>query len=181
MDRSGQRAEVTRFLDAWFAVRQYIQATNFNRFQGAGLSATQFMTLNLLPGDGAGLAIGDLARRMNLKPATVAKTVDSLEARNLLTRIRKPADKRVVHVCITAAGAELQNAANGSFRAQIESVFEAMDSGERSGLVLGLESLVRAVEQHSVTDQTANQPATPVGRRDGVVREMRSLRRSPQK
>jgi len=44
-----ENGEVARFLDAWFAARQHIQASNFNRFQGTGLSATQFMTLNLLP------------------------------------------------------------------------------------------------------------------------------------
>ena len=146
MSRKGQNADAARFLDAWFAVRQYIQATNFNRFQGAGLSATQFMTLNLLPSNGEGIAIGELARRMNLKPATVAKTVDSLESRNLLSRVRTPEDKRVVHVLITESGAALQNAANGSVRTQIEGVFQSMTAQERSGLVIGLESLVRAAQ-----------------------------------
>lgn len=148
------KGELTRFLDSWFAVRQYIQATNFNRFQGAGLSATQFMTLNLLPSGGEGIAIGELARRMNLKPATVAKTVDSLEARNLIARVRAAPDKRVVHIQITRAGEDLQNLANGSFRAQIAAVFAAMPAAERSGLILGLESLIRAASPH-------NQPAAP--------------------
>ncbi len=39
----------------------------------------QFMALNLLPRKGESISIGDLARQMNLRPATVAKTVDSLE------------------------------------------------------------------------------------------------------
>ena len=85
-----EEQEVERFLAAWFAVRQWIQAANFNHFQKAGLSATQFMTLNLLPENGDKLSIGDLARRMNLKAATVAKTVDSLEARKMLARTIRP-------------------------------------------------------------------------------------------
>ena len=44
--------ETTRFLEAWMQVRQMVQAANFNRFQRAGLSATQFMTLNVIPKDG---------------------------------------------------------------------------------------------------------------------------------
>ncbi len=83
MKKKVSKAQVKRFLDSWLAVRQVIQAANFNRFQGAGLSATQFMTLNLLPSHGDGIAMGELARRLNLKPATVAKTVDSLEARGI--------------------------------------------------------------------------------------------------
>jgi hypothetical protein len=39
--------EATRFIAAWMRLRQVIQAANFNRFQQAGLSATQFMTLNV--------------------------------------------------------------------------------------------------------------------------------------
>lgn len=149
MNRKTLKVEVSRFLDAWFAVRQFIQAANFNRFRGAGISATQFMTLNLLPTEGEGLPIGELARRMNLKAATVAKTVDSLEARQMVRRTRSASDKRVVMVQMTEAGAELQNAANGQFQAQIEQLFRSMQPQERDGLILGLESLVRTAAQQS--------------------------------
>lgn len=154
-------AEVARFLDAWFAVRQFIQAANFNRFQGAGLSATQFMILNLLPSDDADLAIGELARRMNLKPATVAKTVDSLEARGMITRLRREPDRRIVYVRVTKLGVTLQNAASESFREQIESVFEMMLPKERRGLILGLESLVRATA-HASSHEDATAAASRV-------------------
>ncbi len=144
MKRKVRKTEIARFLDAWFGVRQFIHAANFNRFQGAGLSATQVMTLNLLPSGDEGISIGELARRMNLKPATVAKTVDSLETRSLITRLRTASDNRVVFVKSTEAGVKLQNAANGHFQAQIETLFRAMLPEERDGLVLGLESLIRA-------------------------------------
>jgi DNA-binding MarR family transcriptional regulator len=144
MTRKVSAEEVTRFLDAWFAVRQVIQAWNFNRFQGTGLSATQFMTLNLLPSEETGIAMGELARRMNLKAATVAKTVDSLEARKLVIRRRSSADKRVISVQVTPEGMELQNSANGHFRRQIEELFSSMSADERAGLVVGLERMVQA-------------------------------------
>lgn len=147
MKTHGQSSEVTRFLNAWFAVRQHIQANNFNRFQGAGLSATQFMALNLLPPDGEGIAIGELARQMNLKPATVAKTVDSLEARDMITRARHPHDGRVVNVSITEKGMQLQNSAKGQFTDQISRLFRTMTAEERAGLVRGLEGLVRVAGQ----------------------------------
>jgi len=137
-------SEVTRFLDAWFSVRQFIQASNFNRFQGAGLSATQFMTLNVLPDAGEGISMGELARHMNLNPATVAKTVDSLEARKLLERVRSDADKRMVMVRLTSAGTELQNAASEQFRENIRELLKALLPNERAGLIAGLEAFVRA-------------------------------------
>ena len=169
MKRTSVKAEVARFLDAWLAVRQFIQAANFNRFQGAGMSATQFMTLNLLPTDGEGIAMGELARRLNLKPATVAKTVESLETRGMVTRVRSAADKRVVIVEVTKAGLALQNAASGQFEAQIEKLFRGMAPEEREGLIVGLESMIRAAgsESGSLKGRLNRE-------RDGVPRGRRS-------
>ena len=175
MKRKEGSAEVTRFLDAWFAVRQVIQAANFNRFHGAGLSATQFMTLNLLPPDGKGIAIGELARRMNLRPATVAKTIDSLEAREMVARIRDTFDRRSVLIRVTRAGKKLQNAAHGQFQAQIENLFKTMTSRERQGLIDGLESLVRAAA--SQNEPLDGGLTRAIG---GVLPAARSGRRSPR-
>lgn len=136
--------EVGRFLDAWLAVRQLIQAANFNHFHQAGLSATQFMTLNVLPTDGSGVGIGEVAKRMNLKPATVAKTVDSLETREMVRRTRGEPDGRRVLVSITDSGRRLQNAAAGQFREYVSGLFGKMAAGERAALIVGLESLLRA-------------------------------------
>jgi DNA-binding MarR family transcriptional regulator len=148
--------EVERFLTAWFAVRQLIQAANFNHFQKAGLSATQFMTLNLLPENGDGVTIGELARRMNLKPATVAKTVDSLETRKMLARKKSAVDGRLVLVNRTAKGKTLQNAAAGQFRRHIAKLFSAISLSDRAALTRGLESLVLAAR---VADENlAGQP-----------------------
>lgn len=143
MQRRTGSVDVEHFLDAWFRVRQMIQAANFNRFQSAGLSATQFMTLNLLPEDGSGIAMGELARRMNLAASTVAKTVDSLETRRLVARVRSTEDGRLVLLRATAQGRRLQNAAAGQFREQISRMFDAMSADERRGLIEGLEALLR--------------------------------------
>lgn len=172
-NKAHEAEEVTRFLEAWFGVRQFIQAANFNRFHGAGLSATQFMTLNLLPSDGEGISMGDLARRMNLKAATVAKTVDSLEARHMVARVRDVVDKRVVLVRATETGVELQNAANGQFRAQVERIFRAMAPEEREGLIRGLESVIRTAAREVEVDG-----AGPMGEAGAGPQVRRNLRRS---
>ena len=136
--------ETARFLEAWLGVRQLIQSANFNRFQRAGLSATQFMTLNLLPVSKTGLTLSELARRMNLSLATVVKTVDSLQARGMLTRTRSEADRRVVHIALTKEGRTLQNAASREFRDHMAELFCSMTAKQRAGLIEGLECLIRA-------------------------------------
>ena len=172
MGADSTEIEVARFLEAWFSVRQFIQAANFNRFQGAGLSATQFMTLNLLPSTGEGLAVGELAQRLNLKPATVAKTVDSLEARNMVARAKSASDKRLVLVKITKAGTTLQNRAHGQFQEQIATLFKGMLPEEREGLIKGLESLVRVAGPGTLStrDRANHEPdASPPVRRSSPL------------
>lgn len=135
---------VTRFLDAWLGARQIIQAANFNRFQKAGLSATQFMILNLLPDGSKDMTLSELAARMNLGTATVAKTIDSLEARGLLTRTRNERDRRIVLLRVTEEGRALQNAASSEFHNHMAALFRKLAPAERTGLVHGLEALLAA-------------------------------------
>ena len=172
---TAEPSDVARFLAAWFAVRQAIQAANFNHFQKAGLSATQFMTLNLLPVVGGNFTIGELARRMNLKAATVAKTVDSLEARGMVERSRSATDRRLVLVSITNQGRTLQNAAMGQFRAYIGSIFTSMPAKSRAALIQGLECLVRIANS-----PTNRLDATPTTGDRAAARARRSSLRSPQ-
>jgi DNA-binding MarR family transcriptional regulator len=161
--------EIRRFLDAWLGARQIIQAANFNRFQKAGLSATQFMTLNLLPVDGTGLTLSELAKRMNLGLATLAKTVDSLQSRGMLTRTRSDSDRRSVTIALTEAGKALQNAASKEFQDHMGELFRGMTAKQRAGLIEGLESLVGA---------NAKQVGTGPGRANGAVGDGPPERRS---
>ena len=140
----GIEESVTRFLDAWLRTRQLIQAANFNRFQSAGLSATQFMTLNLIPANDDGMTLSELARRMNLGVATLTKTVDSLEARGLVVRTKSAMDRRQVMLTLTGEGKSLQNSASAEFHGQMTTLFEKMSATGRRGLVMGLEGLLRA-------------------------------------
>ena len=171
--RAFEESEVIRFLEAWFAIRQFIQAANFNHFQKAGLSATQFMILNLLPVTGNGLTMGELAKRMNLKPATIAKTVDSLEERRLIKRTKSDADGRLVLVKITKQGNKFQNAAAGQFRKHIQEVFQKIATSDRRALITGLESLVRASR---LPDGSVD--AAPTRDGDAALVEERSSRKS---
>jgi len=134
-------AETGRFLAAWMHVRQVVQAANFNRFHKAGLSATQFMTLNVIPKEG--LTLTQLARRLNLSSASLKKTVDSLEERGLVSRRRSVEDARKVDILNTLQGTRLQNTASGEFHRFMVELFTAMPEAERRGLLTGLERMVK--------------------------------------
>jgi DNA-binding MarR family transcriptional regulator len=159
--------ETARFLDAWMQVRQIVQSANFNRFQRAGLSATQFMTLNVVPKDG--MTLSELARKLNLSPATLNETVNSLEERGLVSRTPDPSDARKVIICATREGEEMQNSASQEFHAFISSLFARMSKTRREGLLAGLEKMVALSQDGAVTPH----------RGDAAARAKRSSRQSP--
>lgn len=163
--------ETTRFLTAWMQVRQIVQAANFNRFQRAGLSATQFMTLNVVPGEG--MTLSDLARRLNLSAATLNATVNSLEERGLVRRTRHQTDARKWNICATEEGEGMQNAASLEFHSFISELFERMSKSKREGLLAGLEAMI------SLSAETLP-AATPKQRSGGAVRAQRNARQAPQ-
>ena len=131
------REETERFLAAWMTVRQIVQAANFNRFHQAGLSATQFMTLNVIPSQG--ISLSELAHQLNLSPATLHGTVNSLESRKLVKRLPDLKDRRRIRIVATPKGASMQNHASNEFHRIMMALFERMSSHGRKALLSGLE------------------------------------------
>ena len=166
--------ETARFLEAWMGVRQIVQAANFNQFHRAGLSATQFMIMNVVPAEGTTLS--ELAQRLNLSPATLSQTVDSLEERGLLCRVRSTTDSRKVNISVTAQGEKMQNSASKEFHRTMAKLFSKMNREDRGAMVSGLEQLVRASEE-----ARSGEESSPSRRVDGAARAERSSRRSRRK
>lgn len=131
------RQETERFLTAWLAVRQIVQAANFNRFHQAGISATQFMTLNVIPPEG--LSLSELARKLNLSPATLNETINSLVARQLVERLPDARDRRKVKLVATVEGQALQNKTSQEFHEAMGTLFTRMSPNGRRALIEGLE------------------------------------------
>ena len=164
--------ETTRFIATWMRLRQIIQAANFNRFQQAGLSATQFMTLNVVPEEG--MTLSELARKLNLSPATLNETVNSLEERGLVRRTRQTSDARKISISATRKGESIQNSASLEFHTFLSSLFARMSKTRREGLLAGLEQMVKL--------STSGRPILePTRRGDAAVPAKRSSRRSPQR
>jgi DNA-binding MarR family transcriptional regulator len=171
-DNDSMEAETGRFLAAWMHVRQVVQAANFNRFHRAGLSATQFMTLNVIPKEG--LTLTKLARQLSLSPASLKKTVDSLEERGLVSRRRSVEDARKVDILNTLEGTRLQNTASGEFHRFMAELFTAMPEAERRGLLTGLERMVKL----SPLENADSSQERTIPHADAAPRGKRSSRRS---
>jgi MarR family transcriptional regulator, organic hydroperoxide resistance regulator len=74
-----------------------------------GLTYPQYLTLLALWSGPEEQSVGDLGERLRLDSGTLTPLLKRLEARELLTRRRDPADERRVLVSLTAAGEALQD------------------------------------------------------------------------
>lgn len=137
-------ADVDAFLAAWFQTRQYVQGLNFNRAHQHGLSTTQFLVLNFLEEAEARepATVRWLADRLSLDPATVVRTVDSLEQRGLVARRRDTHDRRRVFVEFTEQGRATQQSSRRRFRDSVAATFQAMSAEGRVALIRGLQEFV---------------------------------------
>ena len=142
-------AQVEDFLKAWFQVRQQVQSLNFNRAHQHGLSTTQFIVMNFMeeakPDDPC--TISWLANRINLDPATIVRTVDSLEKRGLVVRRRDKQDRRKVFVEFSDEGRETQQQSHLHFKNSILNIFADMSAVGRSALVEGLQEFIALAER----------------------------------
>ncbi len=147
---ASDETEITRqveaFLAAWLRTRQSVMEANFHRAQQHRLSMTQFMVLGLLE-DGHTWTLRTLADALNLETPTLVRTIDSLEQRSLVTRQRDTADRRQVHITLTAAGQQVQAASHEQFRARLAAIFQAMPSADRQALINGLSAFATAASE----------------------------------
>ncbi len=76
------------------------------------------------------LRMVDLANQLAIAKSAVTKTVDRLEARDLVRREREPRDRRTVYAALTAAGEAVFDRARPAYVASIERHFaERLDQG----------------------------------------------------
>ena len=134
--RSQPGTQAQQFLTVWMELRRLVQALNSDRFQREGLSATQFTLLNVLDPRGP-TTVNALARRLNVHPATIVRTLDVLEQRLLINRTRNTRDRREVHVTLTEQGRAIQNSARGDFGRSITDIFSAMSTSGRAAMLAG--------------------------------------------
>jgi DNA-binding MarR family transcriptional regulator len=141
---SAIQEEAQAFLSAWFDTRRIIQTLNFNRFQQEGLSATQFILLNMIGEAGGGSTAADLARRLNVDVTTTMRTAESLAVRGLLRKAKDPGDRRRSFLTLTAKGRKIHGRIHQAFIDQVVAAFVAMPAKARSDLVDGLVAFVAA-------------------------------------
>jgi len=139
-------AEVEAFFTVWGQVRHQIVGANFKQQHQNGMSATQFLILAMMEeAQGAGresCTISSLATQLGIDPATVVRTIDSLEKRGLVARRRDTQDRRVVFVEFTVDGLVERRLTRQRFRDRLSDIVRGMSDEGRVCLLTGLQEFV---------------------------------------
>ena len=137
--------QVERFTAIFTDLRK-VMGAGFKHAHQHGLSTTQFIVLGLIgkaQSSGEPCTISSIAGDLGIDPATVVRTVDSLEKRGLVERRRSREDRRQVFVEFTDAGRAARQESHQQFINRIHTILLAMSEEGRSSLLRGLEEFVQ--------------------------------------
>lgn len=138
--------QVEQFIATFSDLRKVLGA-GFKHAHQQGFSTTQFMVLGLIEraqaAESEACTISSIAASLGIDPATVVRTVDSLEKRELVERRRSRQDRRQVFVDYTDKGRAALREAHQQFIDRISAIFLAMSVEGRAALLGGLSEFVQ--------------------------------------
>ncbi len=123
-----------------------------DRWAGLGLTITQVRVLFTLQMED-GLAAGELAERLNVRPSTVTRIVDRLVRNKLVAREVDDSDRRLVRHRLTKKGGDVFRELQSMGRERLTRVFDRLDDKQVERVVEALGDLIQAVEAVASEEQ----------------------------
>ena len=125
----------------WNAKRTMVEASEA-AFGRHGVRAGQQHILRVLWREDC-QSPGQIARRLDLATPTVTKMTGRMEAAGLVQRRPHPTDRRLVRICLTERGMELQSVIDQEMRAMTECALRTLTPDQQRQLVLSLREVHR--------------------------------------
>jgi len=132
----GSLPEVFQLVDAAAKKLRHIQTSTMRRVH---LTPPQYFTLSLLWAQD-GRALKELAQALACSRATMTGVIDTLEKKKLVERRPNPLDRRSLLVCLTEAGAALQES-TGAMQRMFGQCCTGLPNDEVQGLSVLLKKL----------------------------------------
>lgn len=108
--------------------------------------------------------LNELARHMGVTAPTMSISIDRLEKKGYVIRLRDAADRRRVHVRLTSAGVRVRSASSVLDPPRVEAMVARLTDEERERALSGLELLARAAREE-MEQQAHRDPTDVVDRR----------------
>lgn len=138
--------------DVLVALRRIIRATDLHSkrlSKTTGLTGPQLLILQSIRRSGP-IAIGAVARNVNLSQATVTTILDRLEKRGLVSRLRSEEDKRRVNVSLTRQGRRVIDGSPTPLQANFVERFKALEDWERGLIISALQRVARMMDAEDI-------------------------------
>ena len=113
-----------------------------------GLTGPQMLCLREIAEHGS-LTTGALALAVALSPATLTGILDRLEVRGLVSRERRPEDKRRVLVSLTAVGRQMSQELPSPLQERFGARLTELPADEQAAIRKALDSVARMMEEDS--------------------------------
>lgn len=113
-----------------------------------GLTGPQMLCLREIATQGS-LTTGTLALAVALSPATLTGILDRLEMRGLVSRERRPEDKRRVLVSLTAHGRQMSQELPSPIQERFSSKLQNLPAEEQAAIRRSLATVARLMEEDS--------------------------------
>jgi len=151
--------------DTLIALRRIVHALEDNArmmARASGLTQAQLLVLHALAENGQEMP-RDIARKLGVGQATITAQIDKLEARGMVRRVRRQADRRMVWVILTEAGSALLARTPDPLHERFTNRFKALEPWEQAMLLAVTERLGHLLdaEDHApfpTPDESARRP-----------------------
>jgi DNA-binding MarR family transcriptional regulator len=136
------------------AMRRIVRAVTIHSkrlFRQTGLTLPQILCLRAI--DAAGdepVTAADIARQVQLSPATITGILDRLERGGMLLRERDSRDRRKVYLSLTTRGQQWLTSLPLSLQDRVVQRLDDLTEKERQVLVSSLEQLVDIIDASSL-------------------------------
>lgn len=108
------------------------------------------------------ITLNGLARHMGVTPGTMSLTVDRLEKKGYVVRMRDAADRRKVHLRLTSAGVRIRQESSVLDPPRVEALVARLTPEDRALAIQGLSLLAWAAhEQMQQHSKGRGEPAYP--------------------
>jgi DNA-binding MarR family transcriptional regulator len=142
-----QTSEVAAFAAALDDFRRASSRARGRLAAEGELTISQYHLLEPLLRAEAPLGVGELACAAGVSAPTATRMLAGLERDGIVERRGCPRDRRVVHVALTAAGAERMARKRERIQARHEELYRSLEPGERAQAARLLERLAAAIEE----------------------------------
>lgn len=155
MEKSQLDSYIKR-LDQAFYITMKKLGPEISEHLESGLTSEQFFLLRLL-NQKSEWTVSGLAEELQVRPSAITVMVDRMFKNDLLTRIRKEDDRRVVYIAITDKG---QRALESSMKKRDEIIYRYMSqltTQELESLVSIYEKLANIAQGSEPTESTSSE------------------------